>query len=33
LANTATNTADEVTGKIERVERNEWYDDKCKEAT
>jgi hypothetical protein len=28
-----TNTADEVIGKIEIVERNEWYDDECKEAT
>jgi hypothetical protein len=25
-----TNTADEVIGKTERVERNEWYDDECK---
>jgi hypothetical protein len=28
-----TETAYEVTGKIHRAERNEWYDDECKEAT
>jgi hypothetical protein len=26
-------SADEVIGKIERVERNEWYDDECKEVS
>jgi hypothetical protein len=28
-----TETANKVTGKIERVERNEWYDDEYREAT
>jgi hypothetical protein len=28
-----TNAVDEVIGKTERAERNEWYDDECKEAT
>jgi hypothetical protein len=28
-----TETPDEVAGKIEIAERNEWYDDECKEAT
>jgi hypothetical protein len=28
-----TETADEVICRIERAERNEWYDDECKDTT